>query len=298
MFKYREVLHAFVKQNPTCVFHKSTMEAAILRWQAREGMDNFMLKNRPATFINDQTYNLCHMLQCCRDILKSMKSGSKLPVWLKEIVQMIEVDWSGNASSSADLGGGRASSKQELLEQSAAKRTRCVLRRVSSTTSVSPTEFYEETVAVDDVPQETVAVDDKPEETVVVDDVPVWFDEAKDVAMRSQGGSELPPCYWDLDPSGFVLFKWKDGFTWLSERPALGYVMPGATIKKKPAAAAATEPAPRKSTPAKLVRSRAYHGAIAAHKKLCKEKGKDFDMDAAKALARAAAVQAAKDAGF
>ena len=89
MWKYRMVLAALLKENPTGVFKKTIMESGLKKWQ--ECVDAGLSTNRTDTFMKDQSYNLTYMLQCVKDVKKFYQGH--------EIARLV-------ARPGADVGGG------------------------------------------------------------------------------------------------------------------------------------------------------------------------------------------------
>ena len=95
------------------------------------------------------------------------------------------------------------------------------------------------------------------------------------------------------ESSGFALFTWADGHTWLSSEPALNAMED--KVLKKPSSSIQKV---KKSSPLKIATSRAYHQARSSYIKAAKDAGRRVDKKAANKACRDAAKRAKAALGF
>ena len=304
MWEFRALLHELLMVNPSGIFKKSILMKGFEDWQ--EIHNSFPTKNKPSQYIRDQVYNVPQMLLNVKDTNRSLKTGQRAPTWLCDLCKLLSSDAHGGEDDEENEGMDMLGNmekqnmkmdhqppplmhlkSQHLEAHPPSKRTRCILRRVSSAASeasaasVAPTISYDAAV----VPYQTL------------EGPGPWMDESMGPggkAVRLLDGDAVPASNCVADGSGFVRFEWADGFSWLSEVPVLGY--PGLTkmtgVMKKPGA---MKEVAKSIHEKKLLYSRGYHQAVTKFKKDCKMKEVQFDPEACKAYARVEASAAVQD---
>lgn len=305
MLKYKELLTACIRHNPSCIFKKSVVEQGMHKWQQLH--NNLLTHNRSPTFLKDQSYNLVHMLHCIKGVRKNMREGLKLPSWLRDIAQLVETSDLPDRSFSEPRSSPRSSindsgeedmhqpslarsckmQKQEFMQHKPVVRKRPLLRRCSSaatTSSMASTTCYHG--------QDThVPLQIQPPKPASSSPSTVfWINETDGNAYRMSNGVTSCAVSRCCDPvSAFMKFTFSDGMTWVSELPALGIANdePTKSTLRKPRVSQG-KPASRASSQRQIIGSRAYHAAISTYKKECLAAGQNIDMETAKHRARLA----------
>ena len=89
LLEFQGTLRIFLMENSTGIFKKSTLAAAVRRWDAEIG--GVFTKGRSKQYVEDQVYCLVSMFHALKGIRKSLRKGSRLPGWLLELVQLLDV---------------------------------------------------------------------------------------------------------------------------------------------------------------------------------------------------------------
>ena len=90
LYQHRDLVAMLLEENPSGIFRKSTMEQGMQAWQTQHGQP--LTKDRAETFLKDQAYNLFTLCNNVKVIRKSARSGTKLPAWLWDLCQLLEIE--------------------------------------------------------------------------------------------------------------------------------------------------------------------------------------------------------------
>ena len=95
MYKY--FLKALLLSNSTGVMKKYVVQDALKAWSDKH--QEILTKNRVPHFLSTEACTLVHMVQCIKNIQRSMTSGKELLSWLREFVNLLDQGFSTEDSS-------------------------------------------------------------------------------------------------------------------------------------------------------------------------------------------------------
>ena len=92
MYRYRDVIKAFIGKSRTCVWNWSLILAAVKKWDSTcLGRLLSNSKSFGQKAVRQAASNLQQLLQDARNAKRNMKTGARTPNWLMEIVQGIDL---------------------------------------------------------------------------------------------------------------------------------------------------------------------------------------------------------------
>ena len=84
-----KLIGTMMQLNDTGVFKKYVINAGLAVWNDHNG--NVLTTNRSSEYVSDQGYVLQHMMLTVKDIKKGCITGSRLPTWLKHLIDLLPV---------------------------------------------------------------------------------------------------------------------------------------------------------------------------------------------------------------
>ena len=273
LYKYRNVIKAYAKINNTGVWNWTVILGAVKKWDAKSlGKLLSSSKALGPKAVANAASNLAQLLQDARNYKRNMKTGTRTPGWLMEIIEHIVVKDASDSSEggacqgtigeSWSLGkhspGGQLQGKKGAREEGACSltigdssspgeassggqlRRKRTLKLALSTTSEEETAKKKPMLAIEDVPP-TVPYEDNIPDTNGQPFEYGW-DEVTNRGKRLKPGGRWQPCHWqEKDPeSGFMKCFWRtvSGIEdWISEMTILEYESNEPDeVLKKPAA--------------------------------------------------------------
>lgn len=287
----KKALHANIKllgtmlqMNDTGVFKKSVINAGLAVWNDHNG--NVLTTNRSSEYLSDQGYVLQHMILTVKDIKKGCSTGSRLPSWLKDLIDLLPVTVPESSNAMVPLENMPSTSSVSFAQQPPAKeKKKFILRRVSScgsSTSATETVVYPEMLGTEEDPEALgMGVVHK-------------MVKGEAVAMYPDGKVATATSHVSMG-NGFAKFYFEDGSEWASTIPALSLtpsqpMKKPAACNKRPAAEVPVDGGKAfKSSEAHRSYSKAYHKAKSAYIKQCKVDGVEADMGVARERGKTAA---------
>lgn len=294
LYANNKLLGTMLMSNDTGVFKKSVLNAGLAVWNDNNG--HILTANRSSEYLSDQGYVLQHMLLTLKDIKKGCTTGSRLPTWLKNLIDLLPVAMQESSTASMEdistalvpVDNPPSTSLAIASPLPAAKvNKKFILRRVSScasSTSAMETLAYPEM----DATEEELAA---PQMAVVHKMI-----KGEAHAIYSDGTVATATSHVAM-ANGFTRFFFDDGTQWTSTIPVLG-LTPSSPMKKPAATKKCPTPKARqkttKSTETNRIYSRAYHQAKKAYMRQCNVDGVEPDLNVARERAKAAAQAAVR----
>ena len=336
MYKYREVIKAFAKINPSGVWNFTTLQTAITKWDNSLGK---LLSTNPqfeGGAIRQAATNLLQILQDAHRSKKNVVTGSRTPSWMREIFDLLqgegtqgqppgvlhieegnpvdeensEADGSSSkrgfsaagsshdsSTRSSEASGSSSKRGFSAVESPHNKQRKRTLRIAISSASDTPTEYYP------DQPPEP-----KQDEPKYLYD----WDETNNRGHRMLLGGQWRLCDDIVDDTntGFMKCIWRNPpGEWLSEVTVVDYGRvcseandtSGTVVKRKPAAAKTMvdkEDKETKTTTEIKSNTRKKEYSRVYHSTYIKAKDTGVNIDEAKKKAQLAARKHLKSIGY
>ena len=269
LYKYRDVIKGFARINSTGVWNWTTILGGMKKWDSKNlGRLLSTSRTHGMKAVHLAASNLATLLQDARNAKRNMKTGSRTPHWMMDIIENIEVkvepkgrgnaaearpptigeSWSVDSPEPPRHSCGSGRLPRPSSGSATLKRKRS-LKFCLSTTSEEPMPHTKKSLLAiqddPDIPQgeEEEQDDDDIEDTNCEKFVYDW-DEVSNKGKRMKPGGRWVLCNWQEKDrtSGFMKCFWKAGGdieSWTSEMTILEYESnePPEEVRKRPAAA-------------------------------------------------------------
>ena len=301
--RYKGLLQRMLIANPSGIMHTNVLKAGIRSW------DTENLCKKPPSKIRMETYHLMHMVQTIKAIKKNAKDGSRLPTFIKTLIDLLD-DRAAPPAATNDSDSEDTRPEQDHLPQSVAQEqarlgmmkrlrqsgsARRILRRKSS-----PSDF-DESLADIVAPRMAEPVEagdphvDDPTDAADEKGSIVWYADAQRAAMKQCSDGKLMRTDEWTDHRGFRRYHFADK-TWLqTEVPSLQADEDQPVIKRPAAARMKPAASTGKSNMWKLIYSRTHHSAIREYTDKCKAAGKKKKPEDQKAFVQKAILKARQE---
>ena len=271
MYRYKDVIKAFIGKNKTCVWNWSLIPAAVKKWDSTcLGKLLSTSKTFGPKAVRQAASNLQQLLQDARNVKRNIKTGARTPAWMMEIVEAIDLgperkqqrsgsDDShqvGNALTIEESRSDDCHPEQSRLLGSGPrfKRKRTLKLSMSTTSEEPPSKSKASMLAIEDKPpNEEEWADSEADNIEDTNSEPFKYawDDVNNKGKRMKPGGRWQTCSRQTKDraSGFMKCFWKSSSgeeeSWISEMTILEYESnePDEEVKKKPAGSVLKRPA-------------------------------------------------------
>eukprot|EP00974_Lingulodinium_polyedra_P080297 7778210-Lingulodinium_polyedra.AAC.1 len=89
LYHNRALIKSLLLENSTAVFKKSVLQEAFEEFNACDGTDHCLTKEKPPNYLSDQVYTLVQLFTDLKQTRKNTSSGARQPPWLVELFDLM-----------------------------------------------------------------------------------------------------------------------------------------------------------------------------------------------------------------